>query len=412
MAWNISGPKSFARGAMQVVNTAPGPTRTARNVLPRYLLAAALARLADDGVRVAFILLALERGAGAAFGGLVVAALLIPHVVAAPAVGILADRVRARRAFYAAALATYGGILALCGVLVGRVPAPVVLLIAAAGGCIGPLITGGLTALLGDLVPAAQLERAYSLDVASYTVAGIGGPALTALLAATLGPVAATFALAVSVCAGALLLGALPIPRRDRGPDRAHPPMTRGIAVLWRDRTLRATTLASSLGQIGAGALPLAAALLASRYHAAAAGALLAAYAVGTLLGSLGYARRPIGTTAPEWLVVGCLLAAALPLAIVPWVSNFVLAIALFAAAGSFSGPGGSALFVVRERQAPAEVRTQVFTLAAGLKITAAALGAGLAGFGAWLGGDTLLLAIAACFVLAAGTGIVLLRRR
>ncbi len=406
-----AGKREAARRDL-AVNTTPGTTQTPRGVLPRYLLVAALARLADDGVRVAFILLALERGAGAAFGGLVVAALLVPHVVAAPAVGSLADRVRARRTFYAAALATYGGILALCGMLVGRVPALVVLLIAVAGGCIGPLITGGLTALLGDLVPAAQLERAYSLDVASYTVAGIGGPALTALLAATLGPATAIFALAGSACGGALLLGALPIPRRDGGSDRSHFPVTRGFAVLWRDRTLRATTLASSLGQIGAGALPLAAALLASRYHAAAAGALLSASAVGALLGSLGYARWPIGAAAPERVVVACLLATALPLAIVPWVSSFALALVLFATAGSFSGPGGSALFVVRERQAPAEVRTRVFTLAAGLKITAAALGAGLAGFGARRGGADLLLAIAACYLLAAGTGIVLLRRR
>lgn len=388
-----------------------GDRRCAPHLLPHYLAGAALARLADEGVRVAFILLALERGAGAAFGGLLVGAFLVPHVVAAPALGVLADRVRARRPFYAAALATYGGTIALCGVLVGRVSAPVVLLVAAAGGCIGPLVTGGLTALLADLVPAGQSERAYGLDVASYNVAGVGAPALVALLATTLGSAAATLALAASACGGALLLGALPIPRHDGSSDRPYPPLTRGIAVLWRDRTLRATTLSSSVGQMGAGALPLAAALLASRYHAAA-GALLSASAVGALLGSLAYARRPIGAAAPERVVVGSLLATALPLAIVLQAPGFAIVLALFAGAGGLSGPLTSSLFVVRERRTPEEVRTQVFTLAAGLRVTAAALGAALAGFGARLGGEGLLLAIAACYLLAAGTGVVLLSRR
>lgn len=391
---------------------ADGDRRDAPNGLPRYLLVAALARLADEGIRVAFILLALEAGAGATFGGLLVAAFLVPHVVAAPAVGILADRVRARRAFYAAALATYGGTIALAGLLVGRVPAPVVLLVAAAGGCIGPLVTGGLTALLADLVPAARLERAYGLDAASYNVAGIGAPALAALLAATLGPAAATFALGASACGAALLVGTLPIPRRSAAPDGSHPPMAQGIAVLWRDRALRAVTLSSSLGNIGAGAIPLAAALLASRYHAAAAGALLSASALGALLGSLGYAHRPIGAATPERVVVGGLLGTALPLAAVPWAPNLAFALALFAAVGILGGTTGTSQFVVRERRAPAEVRTQVFTLGAGLKITAAALGAALAGFAAPLGGGALLLTIAGCYLLAAGVGGVLLRRR
>ena len=386
--------------------------RDAPNALPRYLLVAALARLADEGVRVAFILLALERGAGAAFGGLLVAAFLVPHVVAAPIVGALADRVRSRLPFLAAALATYGGTIALCGVLVGRVPAPVVLLVAVAGGCIGPLVTGGLTALLGDLVPAERLERAYGLDVASYNVAGIGAPALAAVLATAFGASTATLALAGSAWGASLVLGTLPIPHRSETAGRSHPPVTQGIAVLWSDRTLRAATIASSLGHIGAGSLPLAAALLASRYHAAAAGALLSAAAVGGLLGSLGYARRPIGAATPERAVVGCLLATALPLAAVPWVPGFAAALALFAAAGTLGGPLTSSLFVVRERRTPGEVRTQVFTLAAGLRVTDAALGAGLAGFGARLGGDGLLLAIAGCYLLAAGTSTALLLRR
>ncbi|KUL22411.1 hypothetical protein [Actinoplanes awajinensis] len=71
--------------------------------LARYLVAAVGARLADEGARVAIVLLALERTGDARLGGLLVAALMVPHVLAAPLVGAAADRVRRRKPLYAAA---------------------------------------------------------------------------------------------------------------------------------------------------------------------------------------------------------------------------------------------------------------------------------------------------------------------
>src|SRR5215212_6715543 len=66
-------------------------------VLSRYLVAAVFVRLADEGARVALVLLALDRLGNAGAGGVLVAALLIPHVVAAPGVGLLADRIQQPR---------------------------------------------------------------------------------------------------------------------------------------------------------------------------------------------------------------------------------------------------------------------------------------------------------------------------
>lgn len=65
--------------------------------LPSYLITAVLIRLADEGARVALVLLALERTGSAAVGGLLVAVLLVPQVVAAPAIGLLTDRARQPR---------------------------------------------------------------------------------------------------------------------------------------------------------------------------------------------------------------------------------------------------------------------------------------------------------------------------
>ena len=64
--------------------------------MPRYL-SAVLARIADEGARVSLVLLALDRIGSAAIGGTMAAALLIPHVVAAPLIGVLVDRARQPR---------------------------------------------------------------------------------------------------------------------------------------------------------------------------------------------------------------------------------------------------------------------------------------------------------------------------
>ena len=69
-------------------------------------------RVADEGARVALVLLALQRTGSAAVGGALVAALLVPHVVAAPAVGWLTDRARRPHALIAAAALGFAASLA------------------------------------------------------------------------------------------------------------------------------------------------------------------------------------------------------------------------------------------------------------------------------------------------------------
>lgn len=59
-----------------------------------YVAGGLLVRVADEGARVGLILLSMERTGSPALGGLLVSALLVPHVVAAPAMGLLADRSR------------------------------------------------------------------------------------------------------------------------------------------------------------------------------------------------------------------------------------------------------------------------------------------------------------------------------
>jgi len=76
---------------------------------------------------------------------------------------------------------------------------------------------------------------------------------------------------------------------------------------------------------------------------------------------------------------------------------NVVTAFVAMLLVGLADGPQLAAIFAVRHREAPERSRGQVFTTGASLKITSAALGAGLAG---QLSGMSLKLTIlVACFV-------------
>ena len=114
----------------------------------RYTAAAMLLRLADEGARVVLVLLALEQGKGAAVGGLLVAALLVPHVLAAPALGLAVDRSGRPTTLLAATAAVFAAGLGVPALALGRAPTLVSVVGLLAAGCCGPALTGGLSSRL------------------------------------------------------------------------------------------------------------------------------------------------------------------------------------------------------------------------------------------------------------------------
>lgn len=379
-----------------------------------YLGVAVPARLADEGARVALVLLALAREHSASLGGLLVAALMVPHVVAAPVAGALADRVRHRRLFHGLGLAVYGTGLTATAWATGRLPTVLVVLLVLTTGCCAPLVTGGLTSLLAELLPERALTRAFSIDSTTYNLAGILGPATAAMLAAMIGPGAALLALGVFALAGAAAMALLRLPARSpaEGTERALRPavLAAGAREIVSNSPLRSATWASSVGQFGIGALPVITALLATERHAGwAAGGLMTAFAGGAMAGSLTYAVKPWNRTRPERVVLLCLPLTAIPLALASCVAGMASTAALFVMAGWTTGPLFSALLTARERYTPLPLRTQIFTLGAGLKSTAAAAGAAGTGALGGLGAVPLLGMAAGAQIVAAGLGLVLL---
>jgi fucose permease len=95
---------------------------------------------------------------------------------------------------------------------------------------------------------------------------------------------------------------------------------------------------------------------------------------------------------------------------VLAFAGSIVLALAAMLIIGLADGPQLAAIFAVRHREAPERSRSQVFTTGASLKITAAAIGAALAG---QLSGVSLdFTVLVACFVqLAAAMNFVLTRK-
>lgn len=385
-----------------------------------YLITAVLARFADEGVALALALLALDRTGSAAQGAFVLTAWLAPHAVAAPLAGALAERARRPRLFYGGALSLFAASLALLGVTVGAGHPALALTVALVGGSCGPVVTGGLSSLLAGLATApAARTRAYALDAATYNAASVTAPAAVAAVATALTPGLATALLAAAATTAALLAPALPAPApapalpavregtraaKGSGPPRVplRARVAAGAAALWRIPQLRAVTAATSLAFLGIGALPVVAVLLAGGRGAAdGGGVLMTACALGALGGAAALARRPPAME-PARLATLSLLATGVALAAAAPAPSFPVTVALFALAGLGEGPLLSTTLRIRADHAPEDARTQVFTLGAGLKQTAAAAGAALVGALAGLAPALLLLAVAALQLAAA----------
>ncbi|MDJ0381179.1 MFS transporter [Streptomyces sp. G-G2] len=374
----------------------------------RYLAAALAGRFASEGMGIALVLLALERTGRASDGAFVLTAWLAPHVLAAPLAGAVAARTARPRLLHAGALAGFALAVAALSVLVGRAPLPVVIAVAVAGGGCGPMVTGGLSSLVATLVPAgAGRDQAYAWDAATYNAAGVTAPAVVSLIAAlgSAGP-----AMAVLACSGALaavLAALLPYEDQRTRPRAAgpRPGAGGGFAALWRVRELRAVTASTTLAFVGLGALSTTSVLLTRSLGApGAGGALMTAFAVGALSGSLLLARRRAAGRAgdPGRLARWSLAGTGVALAGAAFAPTVPLAVGCFALAGLCDGPLLTATLRIRAEHAPEAVRAQVFTLGAGLKITAAAAGAALVGLAAARPPWTLLLGIAALQLAAA----------
>ena len=149
-----------------VVKTLPQPavaTVPQSDAVRRYVAAASAARTADEGLAPALALLVAAAGRDPAFAGVLLAAAGLPHIVAGPVAGALLDAARHRRAVLALAPLTFGLVLATTTLALGRAPDAACVALVAVAGCLGPLLTGGLSAELTQMV-GDRPERARTIS--------------------------------------------------------------------------------------------------------------------------------------------------------------------------------------------------------------------------------------------------------
>ncbi|MGP3933792.1 MFS transporter [Nonomuraea sp. KM88] len=425
-------------------------------MLSRYMGGAVAARTGDEMSGPALLVTGLAVTGSPLLASWLLAGLTVSAAVGGPLLGVLLDRARRPGRLLACCLSGYaaGLLLVLSGL--GRVPDAALIGVAVATGLLGPALAGGWTAQLPLVAGPERLGRATALDAMTYNVAGLAGPAVVGVLAAVGGAT-----MAVPACA-ALLIVALPVawtlpPRpdtsfagrsagtgrcgrkgvgRQRGGRSVRAELIAGFAAIARNPRLRGATAGSMIscaglamlvvavpvlgvrltGESGHGALLLSVtaacglatnALLATRAPAGAGNGARTACDPAGAGGEARAARDPV-----RWwdgvLVWGtAVLGAGMVLAAVA--QSFWIAVVAAAVAGAGEGPQLTALFSVRHREAPARLRSQVFTTAASLKITSYALGSAMAGPLASYSPGAALLAGAALQAVAV---VVLIPRR
>lgn len=375
-------------------------------MLGRYVTVGTLARSGDEASGPAILITAAALGEASARAGLLVAALTASTAAGGPVIGALIDRARRPRIGYALGLLTVAaGMVVIAAGIRGW---PLLPLVAAGllAGLAQPIFIGGWTAQLSWLVPAPLLKRAYALDVASYDLAGIIGPAIAAAVLAVddRAPVALC-ALLFLAALPALALCRVDSHRDTTPPTRVRDDVVTGLRTVMGQRALRRVTVVSSLQHAGLAARTITAPLLAlhATGHASFAGVLIATAGAASLGGSLLLSRidlpvRPITVVfAATGATAACL--ATLAFVTAPWAL-----VAVFAVCGLVDAPLLTSVFAVRGEHTSPELRARVFSIGASLKTSAYAGGAACFGLLAGSGSDTDIAT-----VLLAGAGVQVL---
>jgi MFS family permease len=365
-----------------------------------YQAASIPLRLASAGMVVALPVLAVERLDDVALGGLLTGAALFPSVVAAPLVGTVLDRVRhPRRLLVASAVATAAA-FALAAFL-GDVPTLLIAPLLVLAGLSTPVSMGGMSSFVTSAIPDAR--RAYAQDSLSYNVASIGGPALAGLAIAVADARAAMLLMAALALVGVLGSLALRMDARPAPTIGVRRTIAAGVTHLVRHRPIAVVTLSGTLSQIGGGAAGVAAIALSIERLGSTAGAawILTAFAIGGLLGAVAVAARRWTQRPPSWVMGAGFAATGASLLLAAPDLGIVVVIVAFAVAGVFTAPANAAMLMLRDQESPAAVRSQVFTIGAGLRAAAAAVGATLAGAASGLDAGWLVIGIAAIWIVS-----------
>jgi MFS family permease len=334
----------------------------------RIWAAAVVSGLGDKIAVIAFYLLIFKLTGRPLDLGLLAAAQIVPAIVLGPITGVILDRYDRRRVMIAAEVASAGVVASVpladsCGavyLLAG--------LLSAGRQFSGP----ARLALLPDLVPSAQLDRANALLMVTRNVVLLVGPAVGGAIVAWRGTDPAFWTDAATFLLSAALLAAGPLihlPDATVAAGSGRPRSTvwqqlrAGFDVVWGYRRLRfAVLFFAALTFVTAMQQPLVVLLVKTRLGGSDLdlGLIVSAAGVGGIAGALAggllrAAQRPLRTV--TWL----LAVDGLLLVVFAFNRQFVPAVVLFALFGAIGTVIQISIATFLQREAPVAHRGRVF---------------------------------------------------
>jgi MFS family permease len=258
----------------------------------RLLGAAVLARMPLGIDSLAIVLFVRAETGSFARAGLVTAGFGIGAGVMTPLQGRLVDRYGHARVLLPLAAGHAGSLGALVALGLGGASTAVLVLCGLAAGATMPSVGSVVRPLLRGLLGPREdlLPTAYALDGIAIEAVFVTGPLLTALVVSVASPAAALLVACGFVLAGTLVLVTTPASRAWRPTASEHERHLLGALASPGVRTLVAATAPAGFA-LGATEVTMTA-FAADHGSRAAAGALLALWAVGSAVGGLAYGAR------------------------------------------------------------------------------------------------------------------------
>jgi hypothetical protein len=366
----------------------------------RYLAASVPLRMASAGAAVALPILAVQQLGDVAVGGLLVAASLGPAVLAAPLVGIALDRAR-RPGLLVGASGMLTAFAFAVAAFIGQIPLPTAFGFLVVAGAVSPFYMGGLSSFVAGVIPDGR--RAFAYDALSYNVSAVAGPALVAIIAAFLPAPAALWVLAAAAAAGSVAVLAVGLSPHLQAGGSPWQAIKSGLRRIFIHRPLAVVTASSTLTQLGQGGLAIAAvALSIERIGSPSEGAaVVTSFAVGSLLGALYETARPTRRR-PQSVMMAGFLATGLLTVAAAFELGTTWTIVTIALSGVFTAPTAAAMLFLRNRHSPPQLKSQIFTVTAGFRASASAVGAALAASAAGFGGAATIGALGVIWIVSA----------
>ncbi len=299
-------------------------------------------------------------------------------------------------------LGSLAGLALLAGI--AHRPAPFLVLSATAGLSVPP-VGAMMRARWASIIPEADRQRAFALDVALEDSLFLVGPLLAGGLIAWQGPRLAMWVTAALFATGITLLSRAPQARVPPPATQAHPTTTQASVDLWRplrSEEIRAALVVLLGVSAGTGVIDVAVAARAvQNAEAPAAGYVLAASAFGSVAGGLIWGHIPHRHGA-AWQLAGLGGLVAATLAAGAATPNLAWLAAVLTLNGAALSPLLIVVYLVVDRAAGGGNRTLVSTWANTTFNAGAAAGAAASGALVAWSGPTLALNVGACLAATA----------